>query len=129
MASEIRGNRSDKLGIFSAVLCVAHCTLLPVAFALVTNLDNPFFGFSHLVDFLFVVISLASVYFSSKHSPSNLVKSALWFFVFIFISGVYLEHISAYGKAIALFGSTGLIIAHFFNLRLCRKKHSLSFNN
>ena len=123
MASKIRSSSSDKFGIFSAVLCIIHCTLLPFAVALVTSMDSPFGGYDYFIDTLFIVISLTAVYFSSRHSSSISIKSALWFFVLVFISGVILEHVSSYGQAIALLGSLGLIIAHFFNLRHCRKAH------
>jgi hypothetical protein len=122
MAAEAKTNKSDKFGILSAILCIIHCTFLPLAFAFITtNIDIPFSQFSYLLDLGFIVISLAAVYFSARHSPSLAIKSTLWIFVTVFIAGIALEHITSWGKVIAFTGSIGLIVAHFYNLRYCRK--------
>jgi hypothetical protein len=127
MASEIRSIHSDKFGIFSAVLCIIHCTILPLALALLTSIESSLKGFSYLIDAVFVIVSVSAVYFSSRHSTSMAIKASLWFFVIVFVGGIFFEYLSAYGKTIALAGSLGLIVAHFFNLRHCRRTHL--FNN
>ena len=122
MAAELKRNKSDKFGIFSALLCIIHCTFLPVVFAFITtSVNNPFSQFSYLLDLGFIVISLAAVYFSARHSPSFVIKTTLWIFVTVFIIGIAFEHITPWGQAIAFIGSIGLIVAHIFNLRHCRK--------
>jgi hypothetical protein len=123
MASGIRSNQSDKYGIFSAVLCIIHCTILPFALALLTSFESSINGFSYLIDTAFIVVSVSAVYFSARHSTSNAIKASLWFSVLIFVTGVVIEHATTYGKVVALGGSLGLIVAHFFNLRHCRKTH------
>lgn len=118
MASEKVRSKYDKFGILSSFLCIIHCTIWPIAFALLANVHHPF---SHALDFLFVAVSLVAVYFSSKNSSSLFIKSALWLSVCVFISGVVLEHYYIMGKNIALIGSAGLIIFHFFNIRHYKK--------
>lgn len=128
MATEKIKSRYDKFGIFSALLCIVHCTLLPVAVALIVNIDQPDSHFSHTVHIVFIVVSLGAVFFSSRNSSSPLIKTALWFFVFVFISGVVIEDYFAFGKIISLAGSAGLVVSHFFNLRQCRKCEQVSIS-
>ena len=114
-------SRFDKVGILSAILCVIHCTVIPLSLAILANLKDPFGEFSLVLDSLFIIIALSAVFFSARNGSSSRIKFFLWLFVAVFILGVILDHLITFGKIIALAGSFGLIITHFFNIRSCRK--------
>ena len=75
--------KSDFLGAFFSFLCLIHCILTPIIFisgcaATVSTSHSPSELFWGYFDYLFIIVSLIAVFFSSKNSKSVFIKYALW---------------------------------------------------
>ena len=75
--------KSDFLGAFFSLLCLRHCILTPIIFisgcaATVSTSHSPSELFWGSFDYLFIIVSLIAVFFSSKNSKSVYIKYALW---------------------------------------------------
>ncbi len=117
---------SDILGIIASGLCAIHCAITPLIF-----LSRPFFGpqvaqhahgnaFWASLDYVFLVLSLVAVWWSSKHTHFTLIKIGLWSAWFIFTIGLLSEifHYD-FGMWMMYAGSALLIIMHIWNYRYC----------
>ena len=113
--------KSDYIGILSAGLCLIHCILLPIFFAM-RAID-----FEHEVegifkwDYVFLILSFYAVYHSAKHSHSALIKKILWVFFSVLAVCVFLEGISEIFEYLIILVSMGLVAVHFVNLRHCQR--------
>lgn len=115
--------QSDKAGIASALLCTAHCLVVPVAFLLRSWLADGSPG--HILpawweklDYLFLVISFIAVYHSAGHTKYKEIKMALWTFWVILAAAILMETTMHWMTYIA---SAGLIATHFINIKRLRK--------
>lgn len=110
---------SDRLGIASAVLCMIHCMVVPLAFVLkvwwsghTAYVLPTWWG---LIDYFFLVISFVAVYHSAGHALSKMVKRSFWFFWGVLTVAILFEN---YIHWLAYFASAGLIATHLVNLRM-----------
>lgn len=123
-------NYSDWLGAAASGLCVIHCTLTPLLFAARPMLESTLdvhahgSGFWALLDYLFLILSLAAVWYSARHTGHTGIKWILWGAWGIFAIGLLSEpfHFS-YGKWFMYAGSITLVVAHLYNHRYCKKIH------
>ncbi len=115
---------ADKLGILSAIICTAHCLLIPAFFMLRYswhgaenphhNGDSGLPSWWEMLDYIFLVIGLYAVYHASTHTSFRPVKAALWFFWGILAVAVVFEDSLHFLVYVA---SLGLVATHFFNIK------------
>ncbi len=116
---------SDKAGIASAVLCMAHCLVVPVLFLMkfwVSDTAHQLPAWWEKLDYLFLVISFAAVYHSAGHTRFKEIKIALWIFWTLLACSIIF---STWLHSVAYLASAGLIAAHYINIRRIRR-YSLS---
>lgn len=119
---------SDLFGATVSGLCAIHCTLTPLFFAARPLLQNSAEAHAHgsafwaSLDFVFLVLSLIAVWFSSRHTSHKNIKWILWIGWIFFAAGLLLEQLD-FSAAIWLMyiGSITLIITHVQNYRYCKR--------
>jgi len=122
---------ADKLGIVSALVCAVHCLVIPAIFLLkYTWADTTGVaagnsgwgsGLPHwweLLDYVFLIVGFIAVYHAANHTGKRPIKISLWFFWLCLAVAVVFEQQLHWMAYIA---SAGLIITHFFNIRLHQK--------
>lgn len=119
---------SDLLGVAASGLCAIHCALTPVVFIARPLFDSTLgqhyhgTGFWALLDYLFLVLSLAAVWYSAKHTVHARIKTVLWVAWVVFAIGLLSEVFHfVYGKWLMYIGSITLVIAHIYNHHYCKK--------
>lgn len=119
---------SDVLGVAASGLCAIHCALTPVFFATRPILENTIGKHSHgsgfwaLLDYLFLVLSLVSVWYSARYTTHTAIKSVLWGAWVVFAMGLLSETFHfPYGKWFMYIGSITLVVAHVHNHQYCKK--------
>ncbi len=131
MTTSSISKKSDLLGIFSSGLCAVHCAITPLFFAakplFEQAVDHPRHGDGHgpsgwaMLDYVFLLLSLLAVWFSTRHTNSRPIKTALWASWACFAVGLVLEmQYLVWGKWLMYAGSIALIAAHMANMRHCR---------
>jgi hypothetical protein len=108
--------QSDKIGIVSSFLCLAHCLSMPVLLSmqpLSEGLDTHSHG--HLLEFFFLVFSFVAVYFSTRHISNPLIKYAFYAVLALFTLGFIFEQSLYWVKYLGYLGSLGLIVLHLYN--------------
>nr|NKQ94605.1 MerC domain-containing protein [Escherichia coli] len=72
--------KADYVGITGSVLCLIHCIATPMLLMssrlLQTN-DHLRIGYLSL-DYIFVAVNIAAVYFATRHYASPGVRRSLW---------------------------------------------------
>lgn len=124
---------SDWLGVAASGLCAIHCALTPVFFAARPVLEstmgqhNHGSGFWALLDYLFLVLSLAAVWYSSRHTVHKRIKRVLWAAWVVFAIGLLSEPFHfTHGIWFMYVGSITLVIAHLYNHRYCKRSRKAS---
>ena len=124
----LRQKRSDLLGVLASGLCAIHCTLTPIFFLAKPILDNTVENQGHgnslwtALEYVFLVLSLIAVWFSSKHTNLKSIKWILWSAWIVFSIGLLSERIHfENGIWLMYSGSAALVIAHVINYRHCQK--------
>ncbi len=118
---------SDNIGMASSSLCLVHCIITPFIFiaqacTVSCCADSPTWW--RAIDFIFLVISFAAVYFAAKNTSKKWVKVAfyvLFTFLSIFIlnehaGSLHLPRILLYAPAFLLFA------LHLYNKKYCQCK-------
>lgn len=120
-------NRSDLLGAAASGLCAIHCTLTPIFFAAKPVLDGALGEHAHctgiwaVFDYVFLVLSLAAVWFSARHTNHATIKWILWIAWVFFAVGLLSEPLNiAHGKWLMYTGSIALVVTHVQNYRYCQ---------
>ena len=119
--------KSDAIGALASTLCVIHCLMTPLLFAVqsytaVQHEAVPLWWKN--LDFLFVTVSVFAVYLSTKNSSNTLVKYALWISwlcLFVLILNEKIEWVSL-PEFITYFAALTLAIFHLYNLNYCQCK-------
>ena len=119
--------KPDTIGALASSLCVAHCLMTPVLFAVqsytaIHSHTAPLWWKN--LDFLFITISVIAIYKSSKNSTNAVVKSALWtswFILFFLILNEKLGWISL-AEFITYIAAVTLSVLHLYNLNYCQCK-------
>lgn len=119
--------KPDTIGALASSLCLAHCLMTPVLFAVQSYTAIH----SHTVplwwknlDFLFITISVIAIYKSTKNSTNAVVKSALWtswFILFFLILNEKFGWISL-AEFFTYITALTLSILHLYNLNYCQCK-------
>ncbi|MEM7484923.1 MAG: MerC domain-containing protein [Bacteroidota bacterium] len=119
---------ADLLGVASSGLCAIHCAATPLFFAARPVLESTMHqhhhgaGFWALLDYLFLVLSLVAVWYSSRHTVHKGIKKVLWGAWVVFAIGLLSESFHfEYGKWFMYIGSIILVVAHFYNHCYCKK--------
>lgn len=120
-------NRSnpDVIGAFTSGFCLLHCVSTPFLFLVQTHaishdVSAPFWW--KTLDFVFLIISFVAIYWSSKTTGKQWMKSALWITwlcLCIIISNEKLGWFSIPEYAIYLPG-IGLTVLHLYNRKYCQ---------
>ena len=107
---------ADKLGAFSAVLCIIHCLAVPTFLAMgISFLSNP------IIAFLFIIVAFFSIYKATNGKFTKGINVFLWVAFIGFVISILLEEraeIFEYGMFLF---STSIILGHFYNMRSCLK--------
>lgn len=121
-------NWSDFLGISASGLCAIHCAITPLFFAAkpllysTSSERNNHIGLWASLDYIFLILSLLAVWYSSVHTKHKTIKWALWLPWLIFSIGIISEQLNLEnGIWLMYFGSISLILAHLKNYRYCKK--------
>lgn len=117
--------QSDYVGASASTLCLVHCMLTPVLFAVqATSLScadiSP--AWWQAIDFLFLVISFFAIYFTARSSTSVWVSRGLYFWWFILaliivnatFQWLSIPHSLVYIPALVVSG------LHLYNRKYCR---------
>lgn len=121
MKQKFANFRSDYIGMVSAILCLIHCIILPVIFALrAVDFEHDVEGHFKW-DYLFLALSFYAVYHSAKHSPSPLIKMLFWANFSVLTLCIFLENISEAFEYMIILASIGLVVVHFINIRHCQR--------
>lgn len=111
---------SDIVGIVSAILCIAHCLVLPLF------LSTTVFQGNHYWHFTFIILSFIGVLASALHTK------VIWIKVTLMVSFAALLFGSIFGFSILEnLGIAGLVITHFINIYLVqvsKNKKALAIN-
>ena len=120
--------KSNALGAISSGLCMIHCIITPFIFIATTCSASccssaPYWW--RWIDYIFLVISFAAVYQSTKSSDYNSIKFGLWIswlllFVLILNLSFGWFFISENIKFIPAFS---LIALHLYNIKFCQCKN------
>ena len=120
--------RSDLLGAVASGLCAIHCTLTPIFFVAKPVLDGALVdhadcsGIWAVLDYVFLVLSLAAVWYSARHTNLAIIKWILWIAWVVFAVGLLSEPLDlSHGKWLMYAGSITLVITHLQNYRYCQK--------
>ena len=120
--------RSDLFGAVISSLCAVHCTITPLFFVVKPVLETSgarnigSLEFWKYLDFVFLVLSVLAVWYSSRHTNYQRIKWILWISWIFFATGLLLEQIDFFlGLWLMYIGSIALIITHIRNYRYCQK--------
>ena len=72
--------KSDLIGALAGSMCLAHCIVTPLIFVMqpIAVQSNTVPLWWKNIDYLFLLISLFAVYFTSKNTQKSTLKNALW---------------------------------------------------
>jgi hypothetical protein len=117
--------KADYVGITGSVLCLIHCIATPMLLMssrlLQTN-DHLRIGYLSL-DYVFIAVNIAAVYFATRHYASVTVRRSLWGFLSLFTASVLLEDVNELFEYISYVASAGLMLTHLVNIRQHRLQH------
>ena len=116
--------KSDFLGAFFSLLCLIHCILTPIIFisGCAIAAGSTDHSTSELLwgsfDYIFIIISLIAVFFSSKNSKSVYIKYALWLCWAIVSFYLINEkiHLLELNEITLYISASYLVILHSYNL-------------
>ncbi len=107
---------SDHLGIASAVLCLIHCMVAPVAMGAVAHAHTHTGVFGLNWDLFFLSLGLVAVWFSSRHTHQSWLKVMLWVSYSLLALTILLEKSGPVLVTLAYIASFTLIVGHVMNL-------------
>ncbi|MBF8151144.1 MerC domain-containing protein [Winogradskyella sp. F6397] len=109
-------NWADKLGAFSALLCIVHCLAVPALLTMGMGfISNP------IIAYLFIFIAFFSIYKATNGRFLKPVSIFLWLAFTGFVISMLLED-QAEVFEYTMFLSSGLIIlGHLYNMKYCSK--------
>lgn len=120
--------RPDAIGAVTSLLCIVHCVVTPFVFlaqscTIDTCETSPFWWSS--LDYLFLIMSLLSIYHSTQTTSNKLMKPILWSnwsLLFLLITNEKLE-LFWLPEAITYIAAFILAVVHIYNLKYCQCKH------
>ena len=114
-------NKADYVGILGSLLCIVHCLAMPVL-----ALGSAFGHDHHLhigflsLDYLFILINAAAVYFATRNHRSVFINILLWSALLLFAVSLIFEERNAVFQWLGYLGSALLITGHLINLYICQ---------
>lgn len=118
--------RSDIMGIVSSGLCILHCLAFPMFLAATGNstswLDHSFHG----LDYLFVILALVAIYFSTRNLNRLWLQAAMWASGSLFAVMVLFHTYSAAFRVVGLVASLLLVMLHLINV-FCYRRNKACF--
>lgn len=120
-------NKSDTIGAISSTLCIVHCLMTPILFAVqsLTAVHNDMapFWWKNL-DFLFITVSLFAIYRSAKNSTNSIVRYGLWINWVVLFFLILNEKVLWLGlsEQITYTSAITLALLHIYNLNFCQCK-------
>ena len=107
-----------------------HCLITPVLLMTSALLADDALRIGYLsLDYVFIGVNIVAVYFATRHAASPAIKRSLWGFLSLFTIAILLEDVSDAFEYLGYAASLGLVVTHFFNLRLGRANHSHSHSH
>ena len=115
----------DLVGATAGALCFVHCIATPFLFIAkassdVSCADAPIWW--KAVDYLFIVVSFAAIYFATKNSDKNWIKVALWVSWVLLLLAI-LSETFAHGlvpESVIYLPALAIIGFHFYNHKYCK---------
>lgn len=111
----------DTIGAATSGLCALHCIATPFIFlAKAGSVHVP--EWYHMIDYVFIVISFAAIYFAAKNSTKNWMRIALWATWAVLLSAILNETFEIRPLPEASVYIPAIIIAalHLYNQKYCR---------
>lgn len=125
MKTDPLSRKADYIGITGSVLCLIHCMITPVLLMTTTALRHEHLHIGYLsLDYVFIGVNVAAVYFATKNNRSMPVKRALWGFLILFAIGIVFENVSEGFQLLGYAASAGLVMTHLVNIRQHRLQHN-----
>lgn len=124
MKADVVERKADYIGITGSILCIIHCLITPVLLmtsSLMTD-HNLRIGYLSL-DYVFVAVNIAAVYFATRHFTLPLIRTGLWFFLALFSVSILLEDVNPLFEYLGYASSLGLVTMHLLNIRSHRMYH------
>lgn len=113
---QLTNYKADSLGILSAILCLAHCLILPLLIlGGITN--ETWVPHTQWMDFLFILLSAVAVFFAVRQTESNLIKKLMWGATLWFSASVILHDIYVIAIYSSMLASVALLLLHTVNFR------------
>ncbi|NRD20426.1 MerC domain-containing protein [Winogradskyella eckloniae] len=105
-------NWADKLGAFSAFLCIVHCLAVPALLAMgIGFISNP------LIAYLFIAIAFFSIYKATNGRFFKPISIFLWVSFVGFVTSVLLEDQAEVFEYTMFLFSVLIILGHLYNMR------------
>lgn len=124
-AVNLNNNKSDYFGILASSLCMIHCLATPIIFMVQACTascceSGPLWW--RMMDYLFLIISLAAIHYSAKTTSLEWMPKAMYItwgiLAFLIINGSInifnIPHFFMYIPALSLVG------LHFYNQKYCK---------
>ncbi len=108
---------SDRVGIIASVVCLVHCLIFPVLVLLRIPLSEWLHEFWHALEYLFLLVSFAAVYFSARSTAKPWMRYFLWVSFFALAASILLKHYEDVFDTMAIVAAVILIVAHIVNIR------------
>ena len=125
LIKNIISTKSDYIGASASSLCLIHCMLTPVVFAVhASSLScseiSPFWW--KVIDHLFLVITAFAIYYTAKSTVIRWIPKLMWLSWAILTCVVINETVQFIGipHALKFLPAIGLISFHMYNLKFCR---------
>ena len=116
-------SKSDLIGAFASILCLAHCLATPLLFIAQAEIVD---GAAHqkwwgVLDIVFLGISFAAIWWSVKTTSKKWMQNLLWLSWIVLAIVVFNEKLSLFPLAEqAIYVPTAaLIFLHLYNRKYC----------
>ncbi len=113
--------KPDLIGATSSTLCALHCMATPFIFiAQAGFVEAP--EWYHIIDYFFIVISFAAIYYAAKNSSKDWMRIALWSTWSILLLAILNESLEVIHLPEASVYVPALVIAglHLYNRKYCQ---------
>ncbi|WP_299101514.1 MerC domain-containing protein [uncultured Winogradskyella sp.] len=109
-------NWADKLGAFSAFLCILHCLAVPALLAMgVGFISNP------IIAYLFIAVAFISIYKATNGRFLKPISIFLWVSFIGFVTSMLLEDQAEVFEYTMFLFSGLIILGHLYNIKYCSK--------
>lgn len=115
----------DFLGVAASALCAVHCMATPFIFLAKACTDTcctdaPLWW--RLIDYLFLGISFAAIYYATKTSTKRWIKQALWFTWVVLLLTLLDEGIgmALLPEHFIYLPAGAIVVLHLYNQKYCQ---------